>query len=314
MDVYPPRWHHPNKQVVFDIACPPGSTHAGEIGYTRWLAMPLPEQVDARAALDLMVDRLGFYDYAPSAADAVEWHVNFADPNLFTAYGSALFAQDEMQVTEHPALGALREALVATGLPIRTVEQGAPTPVLVRGVERRCAVDTEPNAAAGRPLGLYGNEFSPADADVVRSATRRFDPPTITNLIAIAAPLPSSGRYTMEQIEYALVAATTAFHSAVMGSSADSEAARPVVVHTGFWGCGAFGGNRVLMTTLQAIAAELAGVDKIVFHTGDPSGVGAVQDARRALNDLGESGSVAVRQLMEDLVAAGFEWGESDGN
>lgn len=41
--------------------------------------------------------REGMYDYAPATgvAGAVEWQVNFADPRLFTAYGSGLFAQDE---------------------------------------------------------------------------------------------------------------------------------------------------------------------------------------------------------------------------
>ena len=61
------------------------------------------------------VDRPGYFDYTPALdrADAVEWHVNFADPHLFVAYGSRLFAQDEMQVAEHPALGSLKEALDA---------------------------------------------------------------------------------------------------------------------------------------------------------------------------------------------------------
>lgn len=41
-----------------------------------------------------------FYDYQPESEDssAVEWHVNFADPRLFAAYGSGLFAQDEIRV------------------------------------------------------------------------------------------------------------------------------------------------------------------------------------------------------------------------
>jgi len=38
----------------------------------------------------------------------VPWYVNFADPRLFTAYGSGLFAQDEIQAAEHPILGHLR--------------------------------------------------------------------------------------------------------------------------------------------------------------------------------------------------------------
>ncbi|MEX1263094.1 MAG: hypothetical protein WEE66_04010 [Actinomycetota bacterium] len=44
----------------------------------------------------------------------------------------------------------------------------------------------------------------------------------------------------------------------------------------GFWGCGAFGGDRLLMTTLQSLAAEMAGIHR--------------------------------------LAGLGFEWGVSDGN
>src|SRR2546427_2700180 len=80
--------------------------------------------------------------------DALEWYVNFADPHLFVAYGSALFAQDEMQVAEHPALGALKEALDAQGHDAVTVENGRLTPVLVMGAERRCRVTTDRSPAA----------------------------------------------------------------------------------------------------------------------------------------------------------------------
>jgi hypothetical protein len=36
MTEHPPVIHHPNKQVVYDIACPPGSRPSGTIGYSRW--------------------------------------------------------------------------------------------------------------------------------------------------------------------------------------------------------------------------------------------------------------------------------------
>ncbi len=67
--------------------------------------------------------REGVYDYASATgvAGAVEWHVNFADPRLFTAYGTGFFAQDEMQVAEHPGLGALRGWRVR---PVQTHVQG----------------------------------------------------------------------------------------------------------------------------------------------------------------------------------------------
>ena len=51
------------------------------------------------------------------------------------------------------------------------------------------------------------------------------------------------------------------------------------VIHTGFWGCGAFGGNRVLMTMLQSLAADLAGVE-MIFWAFDDQGVDLVRKAR----------------------------------
>lgn len=317
MASYPPRWSHPNKVAVYEIACPPGSRFAGTLDYSRWAAMPLPERVDPGAAVERVRHVPGFYDYAPAAADpsaAVEWHVNFADPNLFVAYSSPLFAQDEMQVSEHPVLGALREALGAAGLVPRTVVGGSPTPILITNAERRCRVATEPDASAGRPEGLYGNAFARAPIEVVRAATERIDPPTLTNLIAMAAPRPASGRYAELQIREALVAASTGFRAAVLESARMMGAAPDVIVHTGFWGCGAFGGNRVLMTVLQALAAELASVDLVVFHVGDPSGAAAIEEARLTLRELGDGSPRPTDEVIGDLVGMGFLWGVSDGN
>ena len=39
---HPPVWHHRNKQVVAQIASPPGCSHHGTIRYSRWSAFPLP--------------------------------------------------------------------------------------------------------------------------------------------------------------------------------------------------------------------------------------------------------------------------------
>ena len=191
---HPPRWRDRNKLVVADLSCPLGAEHRGTIGYSRWRAIPLPVHVEPLPA-DLVATKPGFYDYRAALEGAIEWHVNFADPHLFVAYGGSLLAQDELQVAEHPALGALREALVAAGDAALTVDDGEPTPVLVTGVERRVSIATEPDAAAGRPWGLYGNAFARADPDVVRGATTRLDPPTVSNLIAMAALPGGFGAY-----------------------------------------------------------------------------------------------------------------------
>ena len=165
-----------NKQVVFAIACPAGAVHSGRLEYSRWPEIPLrlPCAVDPVSAARLAVVRDGFYDYRPvlDPGVGVERHVNFADPNLFYAYGSALFAQDEIQVAEHPVLGSLREALVAEGRPTTTIANGRPTPVLVSGAERRVRIETARGTERGGPSWLYGMAFAGATADAVREATR----------------------------------------------------------------------------------------------------------------------------------------------
>jgi len=308
---HPPRLHDPNKKVVLEIACPPGSLHGGEIACSRWAAMPLPETFAVASAIGRVVRHDGFYDYRPvlAAAGAVEWHVNFADPHLFFAYGSSLFAQDEIQVAEHPILGSLREALQADGAAALTVERGRPTPVLVAGAERRCHVATDPNPGEGRPRGLYGNAFGRAPAEAVRRATRRVDPATTSNIIAMAAPAGGHGPYSDGQITHVLTTAFTGFRAAVVESGAG-----PVAVHTGFWGCGAFGGNRVLMAMLQVIAAGAAGVDRLVFHAPGESGAAALDAALRLTRgNLGGAPSNAA-DLVRRIAALALAWGESDGN
>jgi hypothetical protein len=310
-----PRVHNSNKQVVLDIACPPGAVHAGSIGYTRWAAMQLPEHLNP-VPHGLVVSTPGFFDYRPvlEGEGVVEWHVNFADPQLFVAYAGGLFAQDEMQVAEHPGLAALKQALEAAGAETRTDGRNGPTPVLVSGVERRVAIATNVDAAAGRPNGLYGNAFAAADQTAVRAATVPVDPPSVTNLIAIAAIAGGRGRYTPDEINRTLVTAYTGFRAATLESARLVCGQARVVGHTGYWGCGAFGGNRILMSVLQVLAAQMAGLDRLVFHTGAPGGEGPISEALSLLEALGTATPMATRDMLAAIDAHGFRWGFSDGN
>jgi len=238
---------------------------------------------------------------------------------LFGYHGGPLLAQDELQVAEHPALGSLRDAMDDSDVPYMvplTTENARRTPVLIRGVERRCRIATEPDAAAGRPDGLYGNRFARANAETVARAVTPLIPPTITNLIAMEAPSLGRGLYTPSQVEDVLTNAVTGFLAARL----ETEAAglREAVVHTGFWGCGAFGGNRTLMPMLQLVAAQMAGLSRLVFHTADGAGT---KDFRQALalhealgGGVAGRDADAVSRLIDDIVGQGFRWGESDGN
>jgi hypothetical protein len=313
---HPPVLRNKNKQRLFAIACPAGTVPAGRLEYSRWPEIPLPPpgQVGPRSAAGRVVVRDGYYDYRPvlDPSLGVEWHLNFADPNLFYAYGSALFAQDEIQVAEHPVLGSLREALVAEGRPTTTIENGRPTPVLVMGAERRVRIRTAPEAAGGGPSWLYGMAFANAAGDAVRAATTRIDPPTISNILAIVAPYGGRGRYRPEEIGLALATAYSGFRAALLESARSAGPDAQVVIHSGFWGCGAFGGDRVMMTLLQVLAADLAGVARLVLHVGDPSGRTSVERALALAPDLSTAASAA--ELIAGIEALGLAWGVSDGN
>jgi len=320
MAQHPPRILDANKRLVFELACPPGARHDGVIEYSRWREMPLPERlsIPARCAFEC---REGFFDYGPVPDGVDKWHLNFAAAELFASYARGAMAQDEMQVAEHPALGALREALLATGMPTMTVEMRgftphAPTPILVRGAERRCILDTTADPMRGRP-GIYGTEFHRATQDVVRSAVTILDPPTHTNLLAIEAPSFGRGAYSLKELFFILSTAYSGFRAAVIASQlAGARVARAVTIHTGFWGCGAYGGNRLIMTMLQRVAAMLAGVDRLIFHAGFGRGVedhdlSVVRLDRDVFQGAAE---LETRELLDRLVALRLEWGMSDGN
>lgn len=277
---HPPRVADPNKQLVLELG-----RHAplrGSIEVTRWAAAALPGAWRAsRSAV-----RAGHYTYEGQPGT---WHVNFADPDLFFGYGTSLFAQDELQCAEHPALGCVREAMLAEGVPALTAERGVATPVLVRGVERRVAIDTS---------RVYGNTFAAASLQTIREVTTVLDPPVVSNILAIAAPV-GGGMYRRAQIEYAMVAAYTGFAAAAHETPG-------AMIRTGFWGCGAFGGNRELMVAIQLAAARYAGVD-VEFYAFDDAGTRAFEAGARVAAEL------AADSAVEALVARGYRWGVSNG-
>jgi len=131
----------------------------------------------------------------------------------------------------------------------------------------------------------------------------------------MAAPRGGWGRYSAAEIDEALTTAFTGFQAAVLESHRERGDATPVAVHTGYWGCGAFGGNRVLMALLQVVAAGLAGLDELVFHVGGHGGRAPLAQALRLIDgSLGIGKAVGSRELVDRIEAIGFRWGVSDGN
>ncbi len=326
---YPPVWRHPHKQAIHDLVRREGGQLTGIMRYTRWQMSPLPHELQLHAC-DVQAEP-GFFTYAESNPGI--WHMNFADPRLFAAYGSSLMAQDEWQVLEHPALASLREALLHGDHPALTRQGGISTPVLISNVPRQCAIDLSRYATSETALlsswwrslfkatqasatsdSLYGNAFASASSTDVLRATKVLNPPTPSHIIALAAPT-GTGAYSTKQITDILQTAFSGFSAALLESARQGIAAAQVSIHTGWWGCGAFGGNRALMALLQIIAAKMTGVGHIVFHIGSESDRCHSNDAMSFLDLVTTQGTTsAVHAIVSEIEDLKFHWGQSDGN
>jgi hypothetical protein len=297
---HPPHWFDRNKIAIHEALALPAP--AGAVAVTRWQPGPRDERLPAAwPEVEIRADYFT-YDSDPSS-----WHVNFADSHLFGGYASGLMAQDELQVVEHPILASVREALLDENLAAFTVEKGRPTPVLVRGAERRCAIDLAPNAE--RPQGLYGNVFSRTETAAVLRAVRPIDPPTTSHILAMEAPKHGGDRYTLATLRNVIETAVTGFAAARI-ETPGGEA----TIHTGFWGCGVYGGNRTLMTQLQVAAARIAGIKRVVFHAGRAPEVAAAALAMLAGFDSWAAAEGTEAKLLAQIEAQGLRWGSSDGN
>lgn len=318
---FPPVWRHPHKQAIHDRVRRESGPLSGALRYSRWEMAPLAEDLKLHSC-DVQAET-GFFTYAGSNAGV--WHLNFADPRLFAAYGSPLMAQDEWQVLEHPLLGSLREALIHAGQPALTRQDGISTPVLVTDVPRQCAIDlsggTAPPSSWLRGLfgsdkrpPLYGNAFATADREDVMRCVTVLHPPKPSNIIAIAAPT-GSGAYSLKQITDILQTAFNGFSAAALHSSLHGIPSEQVTIHTGWWGCGAFGGSRPMMALLQILAARMAGVGHLVFHIGAAGERSHFHEALSCLHLVtAQATATSTSTLLSEIEALRFHWGQIDGN
>jgi hypothetical protein len=117
---YPPVWSNSNKKILAKIATPDDTTHSGTVKVSRWKS---PTDLPTVVQKAHVVQEAGFYAYHPTkkyeddALGVLHWHLNFADPVLFGYFGGPLFAQDELQVAEHPILASVARAVIATHTP-----------------------------------------------------------------------------------------------------------------------------------------------------------------------------------------------------
>ncbi|HEU4751401.1 MAG TPA: hypothetical protein VFT54_10100 [Acidimicrobiia bacterium] len=302
-DRFPARFTSPNKKAFLEMV--EGAPIPGSIDVARWAAVSLPTERSGRRPE--LVTKVGYFTYEPDTESVMQWHLNFANFDLFSAYAGSLLAQDEMQVLEHPDLARVRHALLGEGLSTLVTDRAGPTPFTLTAVPRRGAIETAPGS--GRPGGLYGNRFAAAPVDQVLAATTVIKPPTLSNIVAMEAPAYGRGEYTSDEITGILTAAVTGFGAAVAETERIAPGSR-TVIHTGWWGCGAYGGNQELMALLQLVAAEWAEVNEVAFHIGSADSEPILQRARQAQESLPET----TPELVAAIADRRYQWGVSDGN
>jgi hypothetical protein len=128
---------------------------------------------------------------------------------------------------------------------------------------------------------VYGNAFAKASERQLIQACQYLPKSQTVNLIAIEAPSHGRGSYTREQIEYILVTCYVGFKAAGIlankthalntrnqqSSSRSGNSRFRTIIHTGWWGCGAYGNNRRMILLTQILAAYWTQIDEIIFHT-----------------------------------------------
>lgn len=252
------------------------------------------------------------YEKDQDTLECKVWWMNYADSRLFGFYANEFFAQDEIQVLEHPILASVREYLIDPGeehmAPRTIVENGdelIATPYLIENVPLWMTVNSYPKLEDGMSVRIYGSSFVEAPQEAIDAGCKVFEGDVKDNIMAIAAPSFGRGEYSYEDIELILKTLISAFSQAK-----DLASGKKCIVHGGNWGCGAFGGNLELMYFAQMYAASVCGIDEIVLHAVEDDD--AYDDAEWKYEHLDDE--MSLDSVVNYLVKQEYVWGRSNGN
>ena len=306
-----------NKQLLYAIACPPGAVHAGRLEYSRWPEIPLPLPRRGRPGPRCPTGRgsrwLLRLPPGPRSGRRrrVARQLRRSESLLRLWLGALRPGRDPGRRASGPRIAA-RGA--RRGRPTDDDErERAPDAGARHGGRATRQHRDRPGGREGRPeLALrHGvcEGHAPTPSARRRHGSIRRRSPTSSRSVA---PYGGRGRYQREQIGLAISTAYSGFRAAVLESRRTAGPDALVAIHSGFWGCGAFGGNRVMMTLVQLLAADMAGVARLVLHVGDPGGRTSVERALALAPDLATATSAT--ELIARIEALGLVWGVSDGN
>ncbi|KAI9351569.1 hypothetical protein DFJ73DRAFT_929409 [Zopfochytrium polystomum] len=207
----------------------------------------------------------------------VEYYVNFTDQMIFRYGETDRFASEEITAFSHPSLISLRD----------------------------CLEDLSDHV-----LGEKYNTWSVSGA-----------------IKSLGGKEPKAGSYlrnwgqcayTIFQVRQIFRTAYTAFRGAVNKAKETLEYHKAlkernqyknveVVIHTGDWGTGEFGGDLVVMAFLQIAAAHAAGVNSLYYHSTNDEAK-HVQTAEEFLMQVWQDREIRTDVLFKFLVDKGRVW------
>jgi hypothetical protein len=169
---------------------------------------------------------------------------------------------------------------------------------------------------------VYGNAFAKASERQLIQACKYLSKPQTVNLIAIEAPSHGRGVYTREQVEYILVTCYVGFKAAqvlanktyALNNKNQRSATRGgnfrTIIHTGWWGCGAYGNNRQMMILTQILAAYWTQVDEIIFHTQTNEHQRDISAAQALVEKMLKEKRIDT--VIDQILGLNFQWERSN--
>ena len=172
---------------------------------------------------------------------------------------------------------------------------------------------------------IYGNKFAKATHEQLKNSVQRLHQPQTVNVIAMEAPGYGRGLYTPNQVQLMITTAYTSFKAAqILAKRAyemnnlrlhpnrrrDDIHHLRTFVHTGWWGCGAFGNDRQMSLITQMLAARWAQIDRIIFHQVNRETEEIFRKAQHFVDSMRRENDVG--NVIEKIIDLNLQWSKSN--